>query len=128
MMNRIPSHTHNSAVRREPDRRALIRLGVVFVCALLLTVGFVRAAAQHTAALEQGYRSEELRKERERLLSEQRRLMLALTIAQSPVELEPRARRLGLAPARSAQLELPPRAETPSPSFAASIPAASTMR
>ena len=90
-MNRIPSHTLNSAVRREPDRRALVRLCVVFVCGLLLTLGFVRAAAQHTAALEQGYRSEELRKERERLLSEQRRLMLELTTAQSPVQLEQRA-------------------------------------
>lgn len=105
-MIRLPPQSINSAPHRETDRHALIRLGVVFVCGLVLTVGFVCAAAQRTAAVRSGYRSEELRHERAQLLAEQRRLMLELTEAQSPQQLEGSARAIGLEPARSSQLDL----------------------
>ena len=108
-MIRMPPQSVNhatAAIRRETDRRALLRLGVMFACGLVLTIGFVRAAGQHTAAVHTGYRSEELRREHARLLSEQRRLMLALSEAQSPSQLERAAREIGLEPASSRQLEL----------------------
>ena len=51
-----------------------------------------------------GYRSEELRRERERLLAEQRRLLVALEESNSPARLERAAREIGLEPARPAQV------------------------
>jgi hypothetical protein len=133
-MIRLPPQSINSTPHREADRRALIRLGAVFICGLVLTVGFVCAAAQRTAAVRHGYRSEELRREKAQLIAEQRRLMLALTEAQSPQQLERNARAIGLEPARSSQLDL--RMDTPAlhrslstlPVAAATSTAAVTMR
>lgn len=105
-MIRLPPQSINSTPRRETDSSALARLGAVFVCGLVLTVGFVVAAAQHTSAVRYGYRSEQLRRERAQLLAEQRRLMLALTEVQSPQQLEQSAREIGLQPARASQLDL----------------------
>lgn len=133
-MIRVPPQSINSTPHREADRRAIVRLGAVFVCGLILTVGFICAAAQRTAAVRHGYRSEELRREKAQLLAEQRRLMLALTEAQSPQQLEQSARAIGLEPARSSQLDLP--TDTPAaaggllhtPPIAAATSAAATMR
>lgn len=96
----------NCAVRRETDRSTFVRLGALFVCGMVLTIGFVHAATQHTTAVQHGYKSETLRRERDELIAEQRRLMLALAEAQTPARLEESARAIGLEPARARQLDL----------------------
>jgi cell division protein FtsL len=77
----------------------------MFLCGLVLTCGFVYAAQQHFLAIQYGYMSEDLRKERVRLLAEQRRLLLEREQAASPARLEQAARELGMRPVSSAQIE-----------------------
>ena len=103
-MRRMPQQYPNYDVRRERDRASHRRLALLLVCCVLLAVGFVVAARQQFAAVQYGYRSEELRRERERLLEEQRRLRLALEENSSPAQLERAAREMGLRPARAAQI------------------------
>lgn len=108
-MIRMPPQRVNAAscaVRRETDRSMLVRLSALFVCGLVITLGFVHAATQRTTAVQHGYKSETLRRERDELLAERRRLMLALAEAQTPARLEEAARNIGLEPARARQLDL----------------------
>jgi cell division protein FtsL len=87
-----------SKVHRERDARALSRLALLLFCGLVLAGGFVFAAQQHFAAVQYGYKSESLRRERERLLAEQQHLMLKREQAAAPARLEAAARELGLKP------------------------------
>lgn len=103
-MRRLPSNQPNFFVHRERDVGALWRLVLLLFCGLVLAGGFVFAAGQHFAALQFGYRSENLRRERTRLLEEQRRLLLAREEAATPARLEGAARGLGMQPARPAQI------------------------
>lgn len=103
-MRRMPQQYPNFDVRRERDRAAQRRLALLLLSCLLLASGFVVAARQQFAAVQYGYRSEELRRERERLLEEQRRLRLALEEHSSPAQLERAAREMGLRPARASQI------------------------
>jgi cell division protein FtsL len=104
-MRRLPPDQPNFVVRRERDRRALARLVLLLFCGLMLSGGFVFAAGQRFSAVRYGYRSEELRRERERLLEEQRRLILAREHATSPARLESAARAIGMQPVRPSQVE-----------------------
>ena len=104
-MRRLPSDQPNFVVRRERDRRALMRLVLLLFCGLVLSGGFVFAAGQRFSAVRYGYRSEELRRERARLLEEQRRLILAREQATSPARLESAARAIGMQPVRPSQVE-----------------------
>lgn len=97
-MRRHPSNQRKSKVHRERDVRALSRLALLLFCGLVLAGGFVFAAKQHFAAVQYGYKSESLRRERERLLEEQQQLMLKREQASAPARLELAARRLGLKP------------------------------
>ncbi len=132
-MRRVPQPNPNFTVRRERDGRAFKRLVLLLACGLLLAGGFVAAAGQHFAAVQHGYRSEELRRERERLLEEQRRLLLTLEETASPARLGRAARSLGLQPTRPAQIGTPERrgetnlAEGRAASRAASAPAPATL-
>jgi hypothetical protein len=56
-------------------------------------------------AVEYGYKTEALRRERERLMDEQRLLLLAVEENSSPAQLGQAARELGMQPATSAQIE-----------------------
>lgn len=103
-MRRVPQQHANSYVRREPDRRSYTRQAALLCCCLLLAVGFIFAAGQQIAAVQYGYKSEELRRERERLIDEQRRLLLQIEESSSPATLERHARQLGLQPARASQI------------------------
>jgi cell division protein FtsL len=103
-MRRLPLNQPNSTITRERDGRALGRLAMLLFCGLVLASGFVFAAGQHFAAVRYGYQSEELRRERARLLEEQRRLLLAREEASSPVHLESAARELGMQPVQPAQI------------------------
>ena len=72
---------------------------------LALAAGFVFAARQQILAVEYGYKTESLRRERDQLLDEQRRLLLAVGESSSPARLEQAARELGMQPARAEQIE-----------------------
>ena len=103
-MKRLPPNHVNHKVHRERDISALSRLILLLFCGLALTSGFLFAAKQHFAAIQYGYKSEELRREHQRLLEEQRRLLLLKEEATSPVRLEPAAREIGLQPVQPGQI------------------------
>jgi hypothetical protein len=103
-MRRVPSAQRNSRIRHDRDVRALYRLAVLLGCGLVLAGGFVFAAQQHFAAVQYGYQSELLRREREKLIQEQQHLMLLREQAFSPARLELQARELGLKPLLAGQL------------------------
>ena len=127
-MRRVPSKQRNSQIHRDRDVRALSRLALLLVCGLVLASGFVFAAEQHFAALDYGYKSEGLRRERERLLEEKQHLMLTKEQAFAPARLAIQARELGLKPlvasqvgtqkaSSRSQLPIAPALLTPSTSF-----------
>ncbi len=101
----MPQHHLNFTVRRERDRRAFARQLWLLVCGLVLAGGFIIAARQHFAAVRHGYKNEELRRERARLLEEQQRLLMALDESAAPLRLERAARAIGLQPTRPAQID-----------------------
>lgn len=111
-MRRLPQQNGNAYVRRERDPRVLRRQTRLLAACLVLAVGFVIAVSQQIAAVEFGYKTEALRRERERLLDERRRLLLALEEQSSPANLERAAREMNLElqPARSAQIDAGARA------------------
>src|SRR6266516_4454096 len=103
-MKRVPSKQRNSRIVHDRDPRALSRLALLLFCGLVLAGGFVFAAKQHFAAVQYGYQSEALRRERRQLLEEQQRLSLDKEKVSAPARLEPAARRLGLKPATPGQI------------------------
>ncbi|CAN5664362.1 MAG: cell division protein FtsL [Pyrinomonadaceae bacterium] len=103
-MQKPPSTQRNTRVRRARDFRSLSRLVLLFSCSLLLAAGFVYAERQHFTAVQFGYESENLRKERHQLLAEQQRLLLEKEQASAPARLESAALQLGLKPLRAGQV------------------------
>ncbi|HEU4594134.1 MAG TPA: hypothetical protein VFS10_03115 [Pyrinomonadaceae bacterium] len=104
-MRRMPQQYANPHLRRERDPRAFRRQLCLLACCLLLAAGFVVAVRQQIVAVEYGYKTEALRREREELLDEQKRLLVELEQISSPAQLEAAAREMGLQPARAAQIE-----------------------
>ena len=105
MIRRVPSKHRNARVTRETDKEAIMRLGLLLVVGLGLACGFVYAGRQHFAALRYGYETETLRRERDQLEEQQRRLMLAREEAANPIRLEQAAKRLGMQPLQAAQID-----------------------
>jgi len=105
MIRRVPAKHRNARVAREKDTEAFLRLGLLLVVGLGLTSGFVYAGRQHFAALRYGYETENLRRERDQLADQQRRLILQREEAASPVKLEQAAKRLGMQPLQAAQID-----------------------
>jgi cell division protein FtsL len=103
-MRRVLSKQRNSRIHRDRDLRALSRLALLLLCGLVLASGFVFAAQQHFAAIEFGYKSEGLRRERERLLEEKQQLLLKKEQAYAPARLAIQARELGLKPLMASQV------------------------
>ena len=127
-MKRVPSKQPNSQIHRDRDVRALSRLALLLVCGLVLASGFVFAAEQHFAAVDYGYKSEGLRRERQTLLEEKQHLTLKKEQAFAPSRLAIQARELGLKPllasqvgtqkaSSRSQLPIAPALLTPSASF-----------
>ena len=104
-MRRVSQQHPNPYVRRERDPRAARRQLWLLAGCFVLAAGFVAAVRLQTKAVEYGYRTEALRREREQLLDEQRRLRAELQESTSPGRLDAAARGLGMQPARAAQLE-----------------------
>lgn len=112
-MRRLPQQQYgNSHVRRERDPRVLRRQTRLLLACLVLAAGFVFAVRQQIEAIQYGYKTEALRREREQLLDERRRLLVELEQQSSPANLERLAREmnLDLHPARSAQIDAGARA------------------
>jgi hypothetical protein len=103
-MRRVPSQQRNSRIHRDRDLRALSRLALLLFCGLVLAGGFLFAAQQHFAAVSYGYKSEGLRRERERLLEEKQHLLLKREQAFAPARLAAQARELGLKPLQASQV------------------------
>ena len=127
-MNRVPSKQRNANIRRDRDVRALSRLALLLCCGLVLAGGFVFAAQQYFTAVQYGYKSETLRRQRDKLLEEQQHLLLKREQSIAPSVLEPEARELGLKPllasqvgpqkaGRSSQIPIAPALINPSASF-----------
>jgi cell division protein FtsL len=128
-MRRLPPDQPNFTVRREHAPRALSRLVLLLFCGLVLSVGFIFAASQRFSAVRYGYQSEELRRERDRLLEEQRRLILAREQAASPARLESAARAIGMQPVHPSQVEAGAvRESTPPASTALAVSSPSLKR
>jgi len=94
-MRRVPSKQCNSKIHRHRDVRALSRLAVLLFCGLVSGQRFRVCAQQHFAAVEYGYKSEGLRRERERLLEEKQQLMLKKEQAFAPARLASEGARTG---------------------------------
>ena len=120
-MRRVPSKQRNSRIHRDRDVRALSRLALLLLCGLVLASGFVFAARQHFTALEYGYKSETLRRERERLLEEKQQLLLQREQAFAPARLAVEARELGLKPI------LPSQVGTQTPNTRSQVPVAPAL-
>ena len=105
MVRRIPTKQRNALVARERDHDAVVRLGLLLLCALTLAGGFVYAGVQHFAALRVGYQTENLRRVRDQLAEDQRRYLLEREAAASPARLERAARELGLQALQPAQID-----------------------
>ena len=127
-MKRVPSMQRNATIRRDRDSRALSRLALLLFCGLVLASGFVFAARQHFAAVQYGYQSETLRKERVRLEEERQHLLLQKQQAYAPARLQSEGVGLGLRPlmanqmgthkaSKRSQLPLAPAVVSPSASF-----------
>lgn len=110
-MKRLPANHRNSTIYRERDLQALRHMAVLLVCGLMAAGGFIFAAGQHFAAVQYGYRVEDLRRESARLLEEQRRLRVEREEIAAPARLEGAARGLGLRPAQAVQVEAGAEAE-----------------
>lgn len=104
-MRRVPQSYPNTRVRRTPDPRVSRRQKLLLAGCLVLACGFVFAVSRQIIAVEYGYKTEALRREREQLLDEQRRLLLAVEENSSLTQLEQAARGLGMQPATAAQIE-----------------------
>ena len=104
-MRRVPQQYPNPYVRRERDPRATRRQVLLLTGCLALACGFIYAVRQQVLAYDYGYKAEALRREREELIDEQRRLLLEVEESSSPARLEEAGRELGLQPARAAQIE-----------------------
>jgi hypothetical protein len=83
-------------VKREidPIPRRYCLLTMLF--GFIIVAGFLFAARQHFGAINLGIENSELRKQRDELSTEQRRLKISREIAYSPLELEKAALKIGL--------------------------------
>jgi hypothetical protein len=75
-----------------PWRYGLLTIG----CGLLLGAGFFLAARMHFSAMDYGMHNAKLRRLKENLEAEQRKLVVAKETAMSPSEINKAARRIGL--------------------------------
>lgn len=91
-------------IRHEHDNRRLGRCVFGVIAGILIAAGFAFAAQQHFTALEQSRLNVEMQRQRERLKSEQKRLIYEREMAASPTQLEDRARKMGLQNVSAQQL------------------------
>lgn len=86
----------NMPVKRRKTVAQSIWVYIAITLGCLVAYGFVAAARNHFSAVELGYRSEELKRQRSQLELDQRKLTLELERRTSPQKLDMRAQRQGL--------------------------------
>ena len=98
MTNRFITNNQirNSTVHRSVSRRVFVWFIIFSILGVLISCGFFVSARQHFEALSLGYNTEELRREESRLQEKMRRLELEKARVTSTIEMEKRARQLGL--------------------------------
>ncbi len=87
---------HNARVRRPVSGRVFAWLTLIAVAGAIVASGFVISARQHFDALTLGYQSEELRRQAAQLEEERDKLEAQLDRVSSAIELEQRAKKMGL--------------------------------
>jgi hypothetical protein len=102
----LPKNEKSEPVRREKDRIVWRYCFLTLLCGVILVVGFFFAARQHFSAISLGMKNSELRKQRDELQTEERRLKVSREVAFSPVELEKAARSIGLEKISNAVYEI----------------------
>ena len=109
MARRVPQRQRikqrHPKFEREKTNDVFVRLGLLLFCGLGLASGFVYAGRQHFSALNDGYKTEKLRQERDRLAEDQHRYLLQREAAASPIHLEQAAKRLGMQSLQAAQID-----------------------
>ena len=106
-MKRFPEYQSNKKITRSRDASALSRLALLLFSGLVLAGGFVFAGKTHFAAVQYGYKSESLRRERSQLQQQNQQLSLEKQKISSPGTLLKAAASLGLKPATAAQIGMP---------------------
>lgn len=98
MTNRLflNKQIRNTRVARPVSARVFAWLAVIAIAGSLVTTGFVMSARRHFEAVTLGYESERLRQEAAALELKLRKLEYERARASTPLELERRARSLGL--------------------------------
>jgi hypothetical protein len=86
----------NSRVVRPVSGRVFVWLAVIAVAGAMISCGFMISARQHFESVAVGYESETLRQQRAAVEEQLRKLELELARTSAPIELERRARQLGL--------------------------------
>ena len=86
----------NVPVARPVSSRVVSWVAAIVIAGALLSCGFVISARQHFAAVSVGYQSEDLRRQASQLEERLRQLELEYSRASSPLEIERRAKKLGL--------------------------------
>jgi hypothetical protein len=102
----LPQNEKSERVRRERDPIPWRYCFLTLLCGGILVVGFFFAARQHFSAISLGMKNSELRKQRDDLQTEQRRLKVSREVAFSPSELEKVARNIGLEKISNAAYEI----------------------
>jgi hypothetical protein len=92
----LPKNQSSEPIRREKDRTVWRYCFLMLLFGGILVVGFFFAARQHFSAISLGMKNAELRKQRDELQTEERRLKVSREMAFSPVELEKAAKNIGL--------------------------------
>ena len=87
----------NTQVARPVSSRIFVWLTVIALAGALLSCGFVISARQHFEAIAVGYQNEDLRRQAAQLEEKRRQLELEYARMASPVEIEKRAQKIGLA-------------------------------
>ncbi|MFL6277517.1 MAG: hypothetical protein ACJ74G_20225 [Blastocatellia bacterium] len=88
---------HNRQVARPVSGRIFVWLTVLALAGALLSCGFVISARQHFEAISTGYENEDLRRQAAQMEEKRRQLELEYARLASPVEIEKRAQKVGLA-------------------------------
>jgi hypothetical protein len=83
-------------VARPVSNRIFAWLVIIAVAGALISCGFVMSAIQHFEAVSLGYKTEELRRQAFQLEEKLRQIELEHARASSPVEIERRAKKIGL--------------------------------
>lgn len=82
--------------KRHKDKYQPIWILVSIVLGCFISYGFILAAQNHFAALDLGYKSEEIKRQRDKLELDQRKLTLEMERRLSPQKLDAKAQQQGL--------------------------------